>query len=530
MNRAIVTFSSALPALYFRTRRSSDEISREAIKRAIKALHKRHLLEEGAHAPAVAALARPFAAQGLEWKEKADKLELELQQCYRAQSRLSEQLVVEVAECRSSKAVVEEKESLITSLQNEMTHTREENSKLKENLDLKTEALDLAVTENQALKGQLEDVMQKLKEAEAESKNLIDRWMLEKMKDAEKLNEVNALYEEMMQQLKVSSIEQLARQQIDGVVRQREAGYDDFVESMVPSSCKHVINCHDGGCGSILFEHNSNMLLTGGQDRTVKVWDANTGILSNTFRGSVGSILDLAVTHDNKFVIGASSSNNLCVWESSTGRIRHTLTGHTDKVCSVDANRNSARNVVSAAYDHTIKVWDLQRGYCSHTIISVSNCNAIAYSSDGLTICSGHVDGNLRLWDSQSGKLMSEVAAHSQAVTSVCVSPSGNIVLTSGRDNVHNLFDVRSLEVCGTYRTSGNRVASNWSRSCISRDENSVAAGSADGSVSIWSRLKSDKVSVLDGHHTSPVLSCTWNELGRPLASADRNGTVCIWV
>lgn len=46
------------------------------------------------------------------------------------------------------------------------------------------------MSENQALKAQLEDVMQKLKETEAESKKLIDRWMLEKMKDAEKLNEV----------------------------------------------------------------------------------------------------------------------------------------------------------------------------------------------------------------------------------------------------------------------------------------------------------------------------------------------------
>ncbi|KAK8959576.1 Protein TOPLESS [Platanthera guangdongensis] len=512
---------------------SSHEIARVAIKRAIRALHKRHLLEEGAHAPAIAALARPFVAQGLEWKEKAEKLEFELAQCYRAQSRLSEQLVVEVAECRSSKAALQEKESLIISLQNEITDAREENSKLRESAHQSAQAVDLAVSENQSLRAQLEDALQKLKEAQADNKNLIDRWMLEKMNDAEKLNEVNALYEEMMQQVKMSGIEQLARRQVDGVVRQREAGYEDFLpESVVPSSCKHVLEAHAGGCGSILFEHNSNRLLTGGQDRTVKVWDANAGILADMLRGSVGSILDIAVTHDAKFVIGASSSNNLCVWESSSGRVRHTLTGHTDKVCAVDATRCSSRNVVSAAYDHTIKVWDLHKGYCVHTIVSMSNCNALAYSSDGLTVCSGHVDGNLRMWDGVSGRLMSEVAAHSQAITSICVSRSGGVVLTSGRDNVHNMFDLRTLEVCGTLRASGSRVATNWSRSCISGDDNYVAAGSADGRVYIWSRMKTDKpASVLDGgHSSSPVLSCAWNDLGRLLASADRNGTVCIWM
>ncbi|PKA57751.1 hypothetical protein AXF42_Ash015127 [Apostasia shenzhenica] len=103
---------------------SSDEVARVAIKHALKSLHKRHLLEEGAHAPAIAALSRPYESQELEWKAKAEKLELELQQCYKAQFRLSEQLVVEVAECRSSKALVQEKDSLLTGLQNEITQLR----------------------------------------------------------------------------------------------------------------------------------------------------------------------------------------------------------------------------------------------------------------------------------------------------------------------------------------------------------------------------------------------------------------------
>lgn len=62
--------------------------------------------------------------KGSEWKEKAENLEVELQQYYKAQSRLSEQLVVEVAESRASKALAQEKEALILELQNELTETR----------------------------------------------------------------------------------------------------------------------------------------------------------------------------------------------------------------------------------------------------------------------------------------------------------------------------------------------------------------------------------------------------------------------
>lgn len=62
--------------------------------------------------------------KGSEWKEKAENLETELQQCYKAQSRLSEQLVVEVAESRASKNLLQEKESQITSLQEELGKIR----------------------------------------------------------------------------------------------------------------------------------------------------------------------------------------------------------------------------------------------------------------------------------------------------------------------------------------------------------------------------------------------------------------------
>lgn len=62
--------------------------------------------------------------KGSEWKEKTENLELELQQCYKAQSRLSEQLVMEVADSRVSKALVQEKETAIADMQKELTELR----------------------------------------------------------------------------------------------------------------------------------------------------------------------------------------------------------------------------------------------------------------------------------------------------------------------------------------------------------------------------------------------------------------------
>ncbi|KAA3460605.1 autophagy-related protein 16 [Gossypium australe] len=454
------------------------------------------------HAPAYIALSRPIISQGSEWKEKAEKLEIELQQCYKAQSRLSEQLVVEVAESRTLKAFLQEKETAMAELE-ELTQTRDEYSQLKTDFEEKVRALELVLSEYKELKAQLEQLTIRATNTEAENKRLVDLWMLQKMQDAERLNEANALYEDMIERLKASGLEKLTREQVDGIVRRSEEGVEFFAESTY----------NWGG---------------GGKDRSIKIWNSSTGSLSHSFFGCLGSVLDLAITHDNRSIIAGSSSNNLFVWDVNLGRVHHTLSGHTDKVCAVDVSKVSSRHVVSSAYGRTIKVWDLQKGYCTNTIIFHSNCNALCFSTDGLTICSGHVDGNLRLWDIQTGKLLSEVSAHSLAITSLSLSRNGNVVLTSGRDNSHNLFDIRSLEVFGTFRATGNKVASNWSRSFISPDDNNIAAGSADGSIYIWSISKADIVSTLK-EHTAPILCCTWSAIGKPLASADKNGVVCTW-
>lgn len=68
---------------------------------------------------------------------------------------------------------------------------REECSRLKEALEEKIKALDLVISDNQILKEELTEATVRARNVEAENKVLIDRWMLQKMQDAERLNEVS---------------------------------------------------------------------------------------------------------------------------------------------------------------------------------------------------------------------------------------------------------------------------------------------------------------------------------------------------
>ncbi|XP_051178347.1 autophagy-related protein 16 [Lolium perenne] len=511
-----------------------------AIGRVTRKLRRRDAVEVDAHRPAIEALNRPFAAQALEWKEKAEKYELELQHLYKAHSRSSEQLVTLIEELKALKALLKEKEALIPTLQSELGQTSEENVQLKQSLEEKTNALELLIQEHQAAKAELEQALAKLKGVENENTQLVERLMQAKMVEAEKLNEANAMYEEMVLKLKAAGLgaggmQHHAEQEADGIIRRSEAGYIDIIETPIPSAPRITIRAHEGGCGSIIFQNNTDMLISGGQDQTVKIWSAHTGALSSTLQGCLGSVNDLAVTNDNKFVIAACSSNKLFVWEANGGRPRHTLTGHTKSVSSVDASWVKSLVIASSSSDRTIKIWDLQTGFCKSTIMSASNPNSLVFIH-GDTICSGHRNGSLQFHDIRTGKSSATTVGAHTDVTSVCVSRSKTYVLSSGRENVHKLFDVRMptvlVEDSGTLRAPGNRVIGSWGRPCISPDEKCIAAGSSDGSVYIWPKPKDEKdapqpLAILEGHHSLPVVSSAWSGYG-PLATADKNH-IHIW-
>ena len=77
--------------------------------------------------------------------------------------------------------------------------------------------------------------------------------------------------------------------------------------------------------------------------------------------GHESEVMACAVTSDGRRVVSASRDKTLRVWELETGRELATLRGHTSQVraCAVMPD---GRRVVSASHDKTLKVWDIETG------------------------------------------------------------------------------------------------------------------------------------------------------------------------
>jgi WD40 repeat protein len=109
----------------------------------------------------------------------------------------------------------------------------------------------------------------------------------------------------------------------------------------------------------------------------------------------------VAVTPDGRRAVSASWDHTLKVWDLESGREVRTLAGHSDSVYGVAVTADG-RRAVSASLDHTLKVWDLESG----RVIATFTCDAAALCvfAGAQTIAAGDAGGQVHFLSLQEGQ------------------------------------------------------------------------------------------------------------------------------
>ena len=68
----------------------------------------------------------------------------------------------------------------------------------------------------------------------------------------------------------------------------------------------------------------------------------------------------------------------------------------------------------------------------------------VAWSFDGYSIVSGSGDGNIIVWDAQTGKEKLKFDGHSDHVTSVAWSPNNLMIVSSSEDDTIRVWDAET--------------------------------------------------------------------------------------
>jgi len=146
--------------------------------------------------------------------------------------------------------------------------------------------------------------------------------------------------------------------------------------------------------------NNSDLLVSGSGDRTLRVWDLQSGMSVQTLRGHTGDVYTVNPWGDGRRVISGSYDCTIRMWELRKGgrdACPRVLDGHQGAIRTTAVISESKR-IISGSYDSTIKLWDPERGICLRTL-NEHKAWVLTLDSDSVRLISGDSRGKIVVRD-----------------------------------------------------------------------------------------------------------------------------------
>lgn len=297
---------------------------------------------------------------------------------------------------------------------------------------------------------------------------------------------------------------------------------------------------HAGRVRSCRFSGGGKLAVSGGYDGRVKFWDIDGYEESRVLRGYVldghlDAILGASFSRDGQQVVTASRDRSAMTWELESGKQLLTLREGHSFTTSVGLFFPDRKKLLTSAVDNTVRIWDIATGaeMAGLRLTGTGLRGAVALSSDGRWILTGsdrpdeETDSGERLaklWDAQSGDLLCELRGHKTEVTAVAISPDTNTLFTGDRNGRCVLWD----------RESGQEIRRFWDDDQINAaaflpDGERVLTASNYKVVRQWlvPTGEEDRSAVLQ--HPDSVAAMAVSRDGRLALTSCTDGNVRLW-
>ncbi|MDZ8139915.1 MAG: WD40 repeat domain-containing protein, partial [Nostoc sp. DedQUE04] len=212
------------------------------------------------------------------------------------------------------------------------------------------------------------------------------------------------------------------------MVKQSQSQPQPWFRPLIPSldppgrTLLRTLTGHSSSVDAITVTSNGKYIISGSNDKTLKVWDLEIGKEISSFTGHTDKINTIVVTPDDKLLISGSSDKTIKVWNLETKQQIFIFEGHIEQITSI-AVTPSGKRVISASEDKTIKVWSLTTGQELNTLIGhTKKINNVIFAPYGRCVISGSDDQTIKVWNLETGKVLYTLKGHTDSVQVVAVT------------------------------------------------------------------------------------------------------------
>ncbi|KAH6881046.1 hypothetical protein B0T10DRAFT_609246 [Thelonectria olida] len=256
------------------------------------------------------------------------------------------------------------------------------------------------------------------------------------------------------------------------------------------NSCLQTLEGHSGSVKSIAFSHDSALVASASDDRTVRIWRTDMGDCVQELKGHRGSVKSVAFSHDSALVASASDDRTVRIWRTDVGDCIQEFKGHSRPVRSVAFSHNSTL-VASASDDRTVWIWRTGMGDCIQQLKGHSrSVRSVAFSHNSTLVVSASEDRAVRIWDVNTGDCIQKLKGHGGSVRSVAFSHDSALVASVSDDLTVRIWRANTGECIQELKGHSDCVKS----VAFSHDSALVASASKDQTVRIWRTDVSDCV------------------------------------
>ena len=300
-------------------------------------------------------------------------------------------------------------------------------------------------------------------------------------------------------------------------------GGDIIILDTITGSQMAILSGHTNAVICLTFLSDGKSLISGSNDKTVKLWDIQTGGVVKTFYGHSDGVLSVSISADHTRIASGSWDQTVCLWDIQTGE-PICIIKQEDYVTHVSFSPTNPQQIISISHD---KIWQWDAN--GHQIPPTYDGTYIAFSPDHtqFALCNGNV---VTVQNSDSRAIVAEFDVADNGVCYCCFSPDGRLFVAAAGRTAY-VWDITSPNpyLIETFVGHTDFIAS-----IVFSSPSSLISVSDDQSVKFWqistlstNAVTADQQSALS--MSPPILSVSLQARAGIAISSDANGVMKTW-